>query len=152
MKPTSLPTRRGEKTLARASRYRHNEMQTWAGFPTLGSSDRCLKDRVHLTHREDRPGVVGATHGRRPVLYLRMAVERSLHSIPNRRRERMRPRDSKRIRMGQDAKVAGQFDDVLHATHPPQSESRPRRILPGSRRDRLSPWVRIFHSRQFGRN
>ena len=60
MKPTSLPTRRGEKTLARAPRYRHNEMHTRAGFPTLGSSDRCLKDRVHRR-----------SHRRQPIKYKR---------------------------------------------------------------------------------
>jgi hypothetical protein len=27
-------------------------MQTWAGFLTLGSPDRCLVDRVHLTQGE----------------------------------------------------------------------------------------------------
>jgi hypothetical protein len=35
--------------LARAQHYQHNEMQTRAGFLTLGSPDRCLEDRVHLT-------------------------------------------------------------------------------------------------------
>src|SRR5271155_4071991 len=44
-----LPVRRGGKTLARTQHYQHNEMQTWAGFPTLRSPDRCLEDRVHLT-------------------------------------------------------------------------------------------------------
>src|ERR1700726_4736547 len=44
-----LPVRRGGKTLARAQHYQHNEMQTWAGFPTLRSPDRCLEDRVHLS-------------------------------------------------------------------------------------------------------
>ena len=34
--------------LARAQHYQHNEMQTRAGFLTLGSPDRCLEDRVHL--------------------------------------------------------------------------------------------------------
>jgi putative transposase len=55
------------KNAGRVQRYRHNEMQTWAGFSTLGSPDRCREDRVHLTlallagctHRE-RPKVVGA--------------------------------------------------------------------------------------------
>ncbi len=28
-------------------------MQTRAGFPTLGSPDRCLKDRVHLNQLSD---------------------------------------------------------------------------------------------------
>ena len=55
MKPTSLPIRRGEITLAQAPRYRHNEMQTRAGFPTLGSPDRCLKDRVHLSQERRIP-------------------------------------------------------------------------------------------------
>ena len=37
-----------KKPLARAHNYRHNEIQTRAGFPTLESPVRCLKDRVHL--------------------------------------------------------------------------------------------------------
>src|ERR1700680_1649252 len=48
-KQRHLPIRRGGKTLARAQHYQHNEMQTWAGFLTLQSPDRCLEDRVHLT-------------------------------------------------------------------------------------------------------
>src|SRR3984957_7144826 len=44
-----LPVRRGGKTLARTQHYQPNEMQTWAGFPTLRSPDRCLEDRVHLS-------------------------------------------------------------------------------------------------------
>jgi hypothetical protein len=39
------------KTLARAQHHQHNEIQTWAGFSTLRSPDRCLEDRVHLSHR-----------------------------------------------------------------------------------------------------
>ena len=53
----STNSARGEKPLARAPRYRHNEMQTRAGFPTLGSTDRCLKDRVHLSARYYRSSV-----------------------------------------------------------------------------------------------
>ncbi len=47
-KQRHLPVRRGGKTLARAQHDQHNEMQTWAGFSTLRSHDRCLEDRVHL--------------------------------------------------------------------------------------------------------
>ena len=50
-KHRDLPVRRGGKTLARAQHCQHNDMKTRAGFLTLRSSDRCLEDRVHLTHR-----------------------------------------------------------------------------------------------------
>jgi hypothetical protein len=50
-KRRQLPVRRGGKMPARAQHYQHNEMKTWAGFPTLRSPDRCLEDRVHLSSR-----------------------------------------------------------------------------------------------------
>jgi hypothetical protein len=37
------------KPLAQAHSYWHNGRRTRAGFPTLESPDRCLKDRVHLS-------------------------------------------------------------------------------------------------------
>ena len=58
-----------EKTLARAPRYRHNEMHTRAGFPTLGSSDRCLKDRVHRKDHRPFSGMFYRTGHRRRGLY-----------------------------------------------------------------------------------
>src|ERR1700736_1220710 len=57
-KQRHLPIRRGGKTLARAQHYQHNEMQTWAGFPTLGSPDHCLEDRVHLKDIASAPAPV----------------------------------------------------------------------------------------------
>jgi len=47
-KRRDLQVRRGEKTLARAPNTAStNKMQTWAGFSTLRSPDRCLEDGVH---------------------------------------------------------------------------------------------------------
>jgi putative transposase len=53
-KQRHLPVRRGGKTLARTQHDQHHEMQTWAGFLTLRSPDRCLEDRVHLENREQK--------------------------------------------------------------------------------------------------
>ena len=39
----------GEKRWRVPNTDQHNEMQTWAGFLTLRSADRCLEDRVHLS-------------------------------------------------------------------------------------------------------
>jgi hypothetical protein len=47
------------KPLAKAHSYRHNERRTRAGFSTLESPDRCLKDRVHLSVPARVPLLVG---------------------------------------------------------------------------------------------
>src|SRR5271155_472062 len=78
-KQRHLPVRRGGKTLARAQHYQHNEMQTWAGFLTLRSPDRCLEDRVHLT-RLARLGLLGKIQ--RPVITLGAVPLTSMPATP----------------------------------------------------------------------